>query len=380
MSKTIVEDKLKVDCDAVIHEIELDSTWRENYSEPFRKYRKDFEVLKENNPMGDDLPDFPISIEIESSYFCNLKCPFCPRVVNEGEREIKHIPEELWEKILNEIRENNLPSLLMDHEGESLMNPKLISMIKQAKEAGVLDIWLHTNGNLLHKKKAEELIDAGLTKVNFSIDAGKPNTYEVLRLGGKLDKVTKNINDLLEVKKEKEAHHLRVRVSFCLQEKNIDELKLFYDQWKNKVNMITYQDVLDFSVFDKPDNEMDLTEEELDASYKEKEQTKFVCNQPWQTPIIDVEGNVVPCGCPVREHNKDFYLGNLLKGDTIKSCWKGEKMTKLREMHLKGEYYKNPMCRVCVKTFRKSEAAALRLQKEHSIEISKIRKDIDQSL
>ena len=191
MSKTIVEDKLKVDCDAVIHEIELDSTWRENYSEPFRKYRKDFEVLKENNPMGDDLPDFPISIEIESSYFCNLKCPFCPRVVNEGEREIKHIPEELWEKILNEIRENNLPSLLMDHEGESLMNPKLISMIKQAKEAGVLDIWLHTNGNLLYKKKAEELIDAGLTKVNFSIDAGKPNTYEVLRLGGKLDKVTK---------------------------------------------------------------------------------------------------------------------------------------------------------------------------------------------
>ena len=93
---------------------------------------------------------------------------------------------------------------------------------------------------MLYKNKAEELIDAGLTKVNFSIDAGKPNTYEILRLGGKLDKVTKNINDLLEVKKEKESHHLRVRVSFCLQEKNIGELKLFYDQWKNKVNMIIF--------------------------------------------------------------------------------------------------------------------------------------------
>ena len=81
-------------------------------------------------------------------------------------------------------------------------------------------------------------------------------------------------------------------------------------------------------------------------------------------PVIDTEGNVIPCGVPVREHTKEFIVGNLNQGDTITSCWNGEKMTALRALHQKGEWYKNPVCRVCVQTLRKSRQDLLAWRQE----------------
>ena len=81
----------------------------------------------------------------------------------------------------------------------------------------------------------------------------------------------------------------------------------------------------------------------------------FFCSAPWETPIIQDDGKIAPCGMPVREHNKDFFLGDINKGDTIKDCWNGEKMKKLREKHKNSEWYKENMCRVCVKITRSAQ-------------------------
>lgn len=334
-----------------ISEHELDCKWKENYSEEFKEYRQKFELANKRKYLG----EFPLSIEIEATYYCNLKCPYCPRFVNPGQRTDKHMSEDLWKKILDECEENKLPSILMDHEAESLMNPRIFDMISEAKEAGIMDIWLHSNANLLKSEWAEKLIDNGLTKINFSIDASTPETYEKLRVGGDFEKVKKNIKEFLRLKNHKKAHYLRVRVSFCEQEENMNEKKSFYSTWKDEegINLITFQDCIDFSGFEKPDEELQLDEESLEKKYASDE--PFHCSQPWEMPIIEAEGNVIPCGQPVREHNKDFILGNILEGDTIKSCWNGEKMTALRELHDRGEWYKNPMCRVCVKSLRQSK-------------------------
>ena len=52
---------------------------------------------------------------MEPTYYCNLKCPFCPRKINDGERTNQHMKLK-FEEILNEMSENNLPSLQMDHD------------------------------------------------------------------------------------------------------------------------------------------------------------------------------------------------------------------------------------------------------------------------
>ena len=343
-----------------IAECEIDASWRNGWSADYAAYRQRFERAQIREYLG----DFPISIEIEASYFCNLECPFCPRVVAFGQREIGHMSNHLWQKILEECKDNGLNALQMDHEAESMMNPRFFEMLEDAKNTGIMDIWLHTNANMLNPEKSARLIDEGLTKINFSIDAVQPATYDVLRVGGNFDKVIRNVRDFLRIKREKQASYLRTRVSFVEQRANIGEKTKFFDFWKSQdgLNLVAFQECIDFTPFDRPDQDAQLSEEALEKKYASTE--PFHCSMPWQTPIVDTEGSVIPCGSPVREHNRAFILGNLNAGDTIKSCWTGDKMNKLRELHNRGEWYKNPMCRVCVNTLRQSRKNLLALREQ----------------
>lgn len=349
-----------------ITEYEIDGSWRAHCSPEYLVYRERFEKAQRR----EYLAPFPLSIEIEASYHCNLKCPFCPRVVNIGERQLGHMSRELWEKIIKECQENGLPSLLMDHEAESLMNPRFLDMVRDAKRAGVLDIWLHTNANLLTPEKSALLIDAGLTKINFSVDAQTEETYKILRVGGNFKKVIENIKGFLRIRDEKKATGIRTRISFVEQKENLREKKPFFDFWKREkgLNLIAFQECIDFRPFEKPDEDGGLSEEELEKKYASDE--PFHCTMPWEMPVIDTQGNVIPCGAPVREHNREFVLGNLNQGDTIKSCWNSDKMNALRALHDRGEWYKNPMCRVCVKTLRSSRKNLMAWRQEASRPLS----------
>jgi len=331
-----------------ISEYEIDPSWRNNHTKEYLEYRKKFDQAKQQNYMG----TFPISLEIEASYYCNLECPFCARETNSGERDIGHMTPSLWKKIIDESREKGLKAILMDHEGESLMNPRFFQMVEEARDAGIIDIWLHTNANLLTPEISERLINSGITKINFSLDATTEKTYDKLRVGGDFKKAVKNVKDFLGIKIKKEAFYLRCRVSFVVQEENLHEKRDFYNFWKDQkgINMITFQNKIDVLAFEKPDEDCDLTEQELEEKFGGTE--PFYCTQPWDCNVIDIDGNVIPCGQPVREHTNDFILGNLNNGDTIESCVSSEKMEALRSLHKKGEWYKNSMCRLCLKSIR----------------------------
>ena len=344
-----------------IAEYEVDDRWRRHLSPEHQSYRERFEAAKRR----EYLADFPVNIEIEASYYCNLRCPFCPRFVGEGERELGHMSAELWRMILDESRAHGLASLQMDHEAESLMNPRFFQMLEEARDAGIMDLWLSTNGMLLTPERSARLIDGGLTKLNISIDAATTETHRILRVCAKLDQVVANVRAFLRLKREKRADHLRVRISFVEQRENAHEKAAFFDFWRAEpgVNMVTFQECTDFTPFEKPDADVDLSEGQLEEKYAGED--PFHCSVPWEMPIVDTTGNVLPCGRPVREHNRDFILGNLNAGDTIAGCWTGEKMRALRELHVRGEWYKNPMCRVCVNTGRRSkrELTTLRVER-----------------
>ena len=71
------------------------------------------------------------------------------------------------------------------------MNPQVFNFMKQANEAGIFDIWIHTNGLMLTEDKAR-IYKFRLKKINFSIDAFNDESYEKIRVGGKLDKLKKH--------------------------------------------------------------------------------------------------------------------------------------------------------------------------------------------
>ena len=120
---------------------------------------------------------------------CNLRCLYCmpPEGVLQmphGEilsyEEIRTVARAAAELGINKIRLTG---------GEPLVRAdlhKLIKMLSQIK--GIQELSLTTNGTLL-KKYARELKQAGLSRVNVSLDTLKPDRFRYITRLGKLKDV-----------------------------------------------------------------------------------------------------------------------------------------------------------------------------------------------
>ena len=73
---------------------------------------------------------------------------------------------------------------------------------------------------LLTNKMSDELINSGLTEIQISIDAVSEDTYQKVRPGGKLKTVISNLENFIQLKKQKKKINTAYKGKFC---KNIFE-------------------------------------------------------------------------------------------------------------------------------------------------------------
>lgn len=113
-------------------------------------------------------------IEIKPATGCNLNCIYCS--VNQDLRERDFVIEKDYlvqelKKLIEFKAEKNI-EVHIGVNGEPLLYAPLCSLIKDI--SGIKEvsrISMDTNGTLLSEKKADELIKAGLTQFNLSINA-----------------------------------------------------------------------------------------------------------------------------------------------------------------------------------------------------------------
>ena len=111
-------------------------------------------------------------IEIKPITSCNLKCIYCS--VDEDKRIIDFIIEKdyLVEEFKKLVKFKNNIEAHIASQGEPLLYAPLTELIKDlSKIKEVKTISIDTNGTLLTKNKVDELIKAGLTRFNFSINS-----------------------------------------------------------------------------------------------------------------------------------------------------------------------------------------------------------------
>ena len=72
---------------------------------------------------------FPISISIEPSSVCNLKCPECPTGLDELTRFKGHIDFNLYKKIVDELSPY-LMNLTLYFQGEPFLNKEIFKLIE----------------------------------------------------------------------------------------------------------------------------------------------------------------------------------------------------------------------------------------------------------
>src|SRR5439155_26300228 len=117
---------------------------------------------------------------------------------------------------------------------EVLIHPRLIPWIERARDLGVNDMHITTNGTLMTPDKSEALMKAGLTSIYVSLDAATPETYAAVRgFKGGLESVWRNIDALIE-NRNRFAPDTRIRTSFILQPEAAHERDAFVQMWRER--------------------------------------------------------------------------------------------------------------------------------------------------
>jgi len=124
---------------------------------------------------------------------CNFRCVYC--LPPDGMNWVEHDAIMRYEEIVQVVRvaaENGVREVRLTG-GEPLVRhglPELVRMISQIP--GIEDISLTTNGVLL-ADHAEALAEAGLKRVNISLDTFDPQKFERITRGGRFERAMRGI-------------------------------------------------------------------------------------------------------------------------------------------------------------------------------------------
>jgi cyclic pyranopterin phosphate synthase len=131
---------------------------------------------------------------------CNFNCVYChPLAAHFHEpagtltlEDVQHVLEAAVSLGMSSVRFTG---------GEPLLRRDLAQMVSYARELGVEDVSITTNATLL-ERRLPELVGAGLTRVNISLDAVSRDAFRELTKTDKIDTVWRGIDALFAARLE----------------------------------------------------------------------------------------------------------------------------------------------------------------------------------
>ena len=269
---------------------------------------------------------FPRVVRVETTDICNANCVTCTREIMT--RAMGIMDMALYRKIVDECGANKVNSIHLHNFGEPLTDRLIFERIEYAAKKGI-KTKIFSNLALLDREKARLLVKSGLTNIKVSIDGNSKETFEAIRRGLDFDRVVENINTLLEARKTLNSKTPGVGLVFVETEKNFFEKDGFIKRWKGKV------DSIDISSYHNWGGSL-LRSRAID-------ERGLPCLRVWQTFTVLWNGDVSLC---CMDYDGKVLLGNV-KEDTISRIFNGEKLRKIRQHHLRGDFEKIPICRMC---------------------------------
>ena len=270
------------------------------------------------------VPNYPLHLNFELNYGCNLKCDFCLYSIPLKDwgyniDTSKIITLEKYREIINEGADNSLYSVEFNGVNEPLLKKDICKYIKYVHEKNILVSSLHTNAMLLTKNLSKELINSGLKIIIFSVDAFSSEIYNKIRVKSDYDTVVNNINNFLEIRKKQNSTFPLVQMSFSKNKLNLTDLSKYIGYWENKVDFISTSSFC--NPFIGGDKERYAEDTYRESGYEMKE-----CYEPYQRLLIRNDGKVHFC-C-------SFFGGKNVVGDiyinSIYDIWNGDKLRKDR--------------------------------------------------
>lgn len=300
----------------------IDVIMKEKHGTQWEIYRK---IWQETNDISREVNDYPLYILTELNSFCNLRCKMCKHAEDSSKIERKSMPLEMFESIIKQCSELGVPSINIGTGTECTLHPNIDRIISDVKKTGAIDKFFLTNGSTLNDKLINQIFEGEFERVEISVDAATIQTYQKIRINGNYQKLEENIDRLIEEKKRRNVKLPIIRLSFCVQDDNVEEIDMFYEKWANRVDVIEYQ-------------KMVTTSADIQNKY-----SCHRCSNPFNRLTIDYNGNIYPC-CSIL-YQSEYCLGNIYN-ISLYDAWHGEKIEKIRQSFRTGKLLEH--CNKCL--------------------------------
>ncbi len=287
----------------------------------------------------------PYNIYIDPSNACNFKCTFCPtgnkELLKNVNRPLGIMKMNVFEKTVEDLNEminkyHQKPEFIaLFKDGEPLLNKNLIPMISLLDKFRLSSkIHLTTNGSLMNKNLAEELVKSGLKEIRFSI-------YHVNSMGY-FELTRKKIDFTNLVNKLTEFWEVNRYYSFPIHTK-INTIDVNYTK-SEKEEFRRIFEKISHSIKFEPLHGWSSTEtlNQGGTTTPQFLKTKKICAQPFSRMTVLFNGDVTPC-CVDWSHK--LIQGNVMN-ESLDKIW-NQNCNKLRLNHINNKVEKNSPCYNC---------------------------------
>ena len=273
---------------------------------------------------------YPITLSIEPTTSCNLRCPECPSGLRSFTRARGMQGNAFFREIISQVKKRTM-FLILYFQGEPYLNPEFIEMISFANKAGFYTI-TSTNGHFLNSESAKRTVESGLDRLIISIDGTTEEAYQSYRIGGELEKVLAGARNICFWKTKLNKTKPHVIFQFLVVKPNEHQIPDVYRIAKSigvdEVKLKSAQ-ISDFKKGHPliPDQtKYSRYRRGPDGKYMLKNRIRDHCWRLWHTAVITWDGWVLPC-C----FDKDAIhkMGNL-KEHRFEMIWNNNSYTQFR--------------------------------------------------
>jgi radical SAM protein with 4Fe4S-binding SPASM domain len=277
----------------------------------------------------------PISMAIEPTTSCNLRCPECPSGLRQFTRPVGMLEPSFFKKTIDAVY-NELIYLTFYFQGEPYLNPNFLEMVRYASDKGIYTS-TSTNAHYLNPEMAKKTVESQLDRLIISIDGTTQESYEQYRIGGTLSKVIEGTKNIIEQKKSLKSNTPHVVFQFLVVKPNehqLEEVKQLAKKLGVDEVVFKTAQVYDFKNGNTliPDNiKYSRYRKNPDGTYSIKNKLLNQCWRMWSSCVITWDGLVVPC---CFDKDAKHQLGDL-KSDNFKTVWKSDLYQNFRKAILK---------------------------------------------
>jgi cyclic pyranopterin phosphate synthase len=189
---------------------------------------------------------------------CNLRCIYC--MPAGGIRPVEHKEILTYEEIIRVVRVAAALGVrkIRITGGEPLARKNVSYLLSSLRKiAGIEDMSLTTNGVLL-EKYARELADAGLSRVNISLDSLRPERYREMTRGGEVSLVLRGIEAA------ERAGLLPIKINMVpIRDLNADEIEDFARMTLHTPHQVRFIEFMPIGAKDLWSNERYVSTDEI---------------------------------------------------------------------------------------------------------------------